>query len=116
MTVYHPVLEVNHFQPEQTKETISRLAQLVEVYVDEEADQHYPAQRAPRLEIKLKNSTTLTCYVENPLGEPSKPLTDEKLEEKFMANCSSIIGGKRAKSIVESIKNLEGNIDTLYSI
>ncbi|MBK5502794.1 MmgE/PrpD family protein [Peribacillus sp. TH14] len=114
--VYHPVLEVNHFQPEQTKETISRLAQLVEVYVDEEADQHYPAQRAARLEIKLKNSTTLTCYVENPLGEPSKPLTDEKLEEKFMANCSSIIGGKRAKSIVESIKNLEGNIDTLYSI
>lgn len=114
--VYHPVLEVNHFQPEQTKETLSRLAQLVEVYVDEEADQHYPAQRAARLEIKLKNSTTHTCYVENPLGEPSKPLTDEKLEMKFIANCSSIIGEERTKLIVQSIKNLEENIETLYSI
>jgi 2-methylcitrate dehydratase PrpD len=114
--IYHPVLEVNHFQPEQTKETIGWLAQLVEVYVDEEADQHYPAQRAARLEIKLKNSTILTCYVENPLGEPSKPLTYEKLEMKFMANCSPIIGEERAKSIVQSIKNLEENIETLYSI
>ena len=114
--IYHPVLEVNHFQPEQTKETISRLAQLVEVYVDEEADQHYPAQRAARLEIKLKNSKTLTYYVENPLGEPSKPLSDEKLEMKFIANCSSIIGEERAMLIVQSIKNLEGNMETLYSI
>ncbi|MEH6946132.1 MmgE/PrpD family protein [Bacillus sp. JJ634] len=114
--VYHPVLEVNHFQPEQTKETISKLAQLVEVYVDEEADQHYPAQRAARLEIKLKDSTTLTCYVKNPLGEPSKPLTDEKLEMKFIANCSSIIGEEKAKSIVQNIKNLERNVETLYSI
>lgn len=114
--VYHPVLEVNHFQPEQTKETISKLAKLVEVYVDEEADQRYPAQRAARLEIRLENNTTLTCFVENPLGEPSKPLTDKKLEMKFMANCSSVIGEERAKLIIKSIKNLEENVETLYSI
>ena len=114
--IYHPILEVNHFHPEKTKETIGRLAQLVEVYVDEEADQHYPAQRAARLEIKLKNGETLTCYVENPLGEPSKPLKDEKLENKFMANCSPLIGEEKALAIVKSIKKLEENMEILYSI
>ena len=114
--IYHPVLEIKHFNPEKTKETIGRLAQLVEVYIDEEADRHYPAQRAARIAIKLKDGRILTCYVENPLGEPSKPLTDEKLEQKFIANCSPIIGEERAAEIVENLRNLEEEIEILYCI
>ena len=114
--IYHPVLEVNHFNPEETKETIGRLARLVEVYIDKEADQHYPAQRAARLEITLKNSQTFSCYVENPLGEPSKPLSDEILEKKFMANCSPVIGEEKAIKIVEGLKNINEKMEILYSI
>lgn len=114
--IYHPVLEINHFEPGNTKDTVGRLAQIVEVYIDEEADRAYPAQRAAKLEITLKNGNRLTYHVENPLGEPSNPLSAEQLEKKFLANCNPLIGKTKAKAIVENINQLEQNTDFLYRI
>ncbi len=114
--IYYPVLEINHFEPRDTNESIRRLAQIVTVYIDKEAERAYPAQRAAMLEITLKNGDTLLKRVENPLGEPSNPLSAEQLENKFLANCIPFAGETTARTIVENINQLEFKKDFLYHI
>lgn len=114
--IYHPVLGINHFEPGSTKDTVGRLAQLVTVYIDEEAERAYPAQRAAKLEITLENGVKLINHVENPLGEPNNPLSEKQLENKFLSNCTPLIGETKARTIVENIKQLELSTDFLYQI
>jgi 2-methylcitrate dehydratase PrpD len=109
----HAHLPVDVFQPKSAPEELWRLCREAEIYVDEEADREYPAKRAARLELELADGTKLAHFVDNPLGEPSKPLNDEQLETKFLQNCAPILGEKKALQYVATIWNLPGDASVL---
>jgi len=114
--VVHPVLKMNHFDPNQVDERVRSLIGHIEVYIDKEADQAYPAERASNVEIIFRNGENLSWRVANPLGEPSNPLTYQQLEQKFLANCAPFIGEDRCKELLVSLDNIEKNMNFLYQI
>lgn len=115
-SLIHPMLEIPHFNPMNADETTNNLVQLVEVYIDEDANNVYPKERLAKLEILLKNGEILHSTVRNPLGEPDNPLSDEKLEQKALVNCTPVIGEEKTRRIIDQIKNMEREIDFLYQI
>jgi 2-methylcitrate dehydratase PrpD len=65
------------------------------------------------VQIETMDGNVYEHFVDNPLGEPSKPMPDEQLLNKFMDNCSPVIGIEKAKLLVEGIEHLETCIDFL---
>ena len=69
------------------------------------------------LRVKMKDGQVYSEYVARPLGEPSRPLPQEKLVEKFMkqAEFSGSITTADAEKAIELLEDLE-NMDTINSI
>lgn len=98
-------------------EELVRLSELVDVYVDEEAEESYPEKRMARVYIDLKDGSTLSAVVDHPLGEPNNPISDEDLEGKFISNCSSVIGQEKAQQWIEHLRRWpEEENDFLFSV
>jgi 2-methylcitrate dehydratase PrpD len=72
------------------------------------------------LEVRMKNGDVYTEYVARALGEPYRPLTQEKLVEKFMTQVefSKLVDVEGAKKMVEMLENLENaaNINDILGL
>ncbi|MFD1414489.1 MmgE/PrpD family protein [Oceanobacillus jeddahense] len=115
-SIVYPTLEINHFNSEYVDKSVLSLAQVVEVETDEEANHVYPGERLAKVEISLKDGTVLAETVRNPLGEPNNPLSDEKLAQKVLANCTPVIGEEKTKKLIHQIGEMEKGIEFLYEI
>ncbi|MEQ2525877.1 MmgE/PrpD family protein [Robertmurraya yapensis] len=116
LALVHPSLEIEHFTPENSTDLIRNLAKRVDIYIDERAEQVYPYERPAFIEITLKDGTKMVESVSNPLGEPSVPLDDKKLKEKFLGNCKGIMGEDKAQQTIDNIFNKDINLDFLYRL
>lgn len=110
-------LNIELFHPQHADKEFWELCEKVELYVDEEAESIYPEKRAARVNIMMSDGSNRTCFIDNPLGEHSKPLMNEQLNQKFFDNCVSIIGEQKASSFLKSISNiLQEETSFLYDI
>ncbi|MFS0574028.1 MmgE/PrpD family protein [Sporosarcina sp. 179-K 3D1 HS] len=109
-------LQVNHFKPENAGEQVWELCDKIEIYVDEEADKNYPQKRAAKVEIIMDDGRTIKEVLDNPLGEPTRPLSDRQIEAKFYDNCAPIIGEEKAEKFIENMKSFQNDLDFLYEI
>jgi 2-methylcitrate dehydratase PrpD len=107
-------LGVEHFYPTRQNDDFWRLVDKVMIFIDEEADALYPKKRAARVRIKLVNGENVSHFVDTPLGEPSKPMSDEQIRLKFIGNSTPIIGEEKAERIVKNIELLEQDAKFLF--
>lgn len=114
--LYFPTLEIGNFEPKDAPELLKKLSKLVEVYIDKRAEDVYPHKRPATIEVTFNNGEPITEHVENPLGEPSNPLPDNMLDEKFYGNCRAIIGENEARELINKIRNMEKGIEFLFHI
>lgn len=63
---------------------------------------------AGRLDIQWEDGTTTVDKEDEPVGEPSNPMTEDQVQQKFSSLSSSVYGGDRTGKILRSVKNLEG--------
>lgn len=71
-----------------------------------------PGKRGARVVITLDNGNQYSDFVENPLGEPEHPMSDEKLEEKYF-DLMRFAG--RDKGVAEHLRFLIWNIENNYN-
>ena len=72
------------------------------------------------LEVRMKNGEVYIEYVARALGEPYRPLSQEKLVEKFMKQVefSKLVNIADAKKLVEMLEDLENvaNINDILGL
>ncbi len=97
-----------HLQPKwlNSREIIDFIPK-IETYVDSEIDTIYPAKFPARIETEMNDGSILCSYVEVPTGSKEKPLSNEKLEKKFMEQVDGIVEPGIAREIIKLINNLE---------
>lgn len=93
------------------------LAKKVCVQEDEEMTALSPGKRGARVIVKTTNGAVLSAEVDNPLGEPEHPMSDDALEKKYceMMNFAGI-EYPRAVSIRDMIWNIENNYNEFIKV
>ncbi|WP_010531849.1 MmgE/PrpD family protein [Lentibacillus jeotgali] len=98
---------INQFTEERIQDIrILRLAQKVDVIIDEKFERSYPKNWGCSLEVKTNDKTYIKEII-NAKGDPTNPLTLNELEEKFLYLSKNLLGIPQASSIVAAIRNLE---------
>lgn len=95
-------VELKHFAPEVRRTPRLRAAcERIEVRQDPELDARYPRERPARVTIRRRDGKPLVREVAQPLGEPSRPLNDSALTDKFLRLVQPVAGEDRAQQIAE---------------
>ena len=97
---------------------IAALVARTEVLADDAFATDYPQGRPARVTVELVNGQRWTEFQEVPYGDITRPLDDEAIEQKFLANVVDIIGAQRAQAIIDCIARLEqvANISDLTQL
>lgn len=99
---------IDQFTKERIKdEKVLKLAEKVEVEVDDQFSAAYPDKWGCQLEVVTNDGSVYVESLEDAKGDPKFPLTMEELQAKFLALSSKSIGRKNALQIIEIINNLE---------
>jgi 2-methylcitrate dehydratase PrpD len=81
---------------------IDALRRKVKLNIDESK-----AEDACRLVLHLKDGSELTEEVTHATGSPQNPLSDQRLEEKFLALATPTIGESAAKTLLDRLWHLD---------
>lgn len=89
-------------------EKVKALTKIVKVVEDKELTLLSPEKRGAEVIVKTKDGFSYSEYVENPLGEPEHPMSDQMLEEKYwdMVSFAGVDNHVAAK-MISNIWNLE---------
>ena len=90
------------------------LAERVAVSVTPEIDQLFPEKAAARVTLDTAQGN-FTTTVEYPRGDPSNPLSDSELEEKFRRLTVEVIGEENSQQLMEVVAQLE-HMDSVKSL
>lgn len=83
-----------------------------------ELEQRYPDGRPARLSARLKDGTRQEILVEAPLGDASRPMDQQQLRSKFLAQTIPLLGAEGAAQAADAIMTLENinNMDWLSTL
>lgn len=90
-------------QADLADERVRALTARTRVEEDPELTAIFPAKWACRVEIRLRDGRRFTERVDVPKGEPSNPMTDGELREKFHRLADPVIGVAAADGIAETV-------------
>jgi 2-methylcitrate dehydratase PrpD len=92
------------FAPERLRDpAIRALMARVTVDLDPELVDAYPARRAARVRVTLKDGRELARYQPTRKGDPDAPLSDEELSEKFLELAGPAIGSAAAEALLSAL-------------
>jgi 2-methylcitrate dehydratase PrpD len=92
------------FEPASLRDpAIRALMPRVTVGLDPELVDAYPARRAARVEVRLKDGRALTRYQPTRKGDPDAPLSDAELSEKFLELAGPAIGDAAARGLLDEL-------------
>jgi 2-methylcitrate dehydratase PrpD len=83
-----------------------RLARMIEVTEDDEANAAFPADRLARVIVRLKDGRELRSGMTRAVGDPDVPLSDAALIEKFEGLTVPALGRDRADRLREACLGL----------
>jgi 2-methylcitrate dehydratase len=80
-----------------------------------ELEARFAGGRPARLIAQMKDGTKHTILVDAPLGDASRPMGDQQLRGKFLAQALPVIGASRAAQAVDTVMALEtvSDVDSL---
>ncbi len=85
---------------------ILRLANMIEVTEDDEANAAFPADRLARVRISLADGQTHESEMMKAVGDPENPISDDDLHAKFTSLAAPVLGEVRAAQLLEACKAL----------
>lgn len=95
-------VDLASFSPEGlTDPKVQQLTKQVSVHLDEQAQHDYPRSRAAEVTVTLTSGEVYTVRVEQPLGEPDNPLSDEAIESKFRNLAIPVLGLQRVEDALD---------------
>jgi 2-methylcitrate dehydratase PrpD len=92
------------FAPERLADPATRaLMTRVNVHVDAECAAAFPAQRAAKVELRLKDGRVLTRHQTTRKGDPDAPLSDQDLSDKFVELTTDAMGAPAAQALLNAL-------------
>ena len=91
---------------------ILRLMAMINLTVDSELSDVYPARWPARIEIITSAGTRLKGKSDYPKGDPENPLTEEELINKFRGLTAGLLSPSETERIIGSVLELEKMPDT----
>ena len=88
-------------------EGLLKLARRVAVQVDPEIDKLAPDKRGASVELFIKGGGRYKWMVDNPRGEPEKPVSNKELRDKFKTLVNPVLGSDKASKIINTVNRLE---------
>jgi len=79
----------------------------VEVVADPEIEKVFPALQRVVVQIHTKDGRSLKKQLDFPKGDPRNPLTDQEIEEKFVALADGVLSKPAQKKLKDAIWSLE---------
>lgn len=76
---------------------VQRLMPRVQLAIDDQFDQRFPARRGARVQVVLTDGTRLTADVPDRSGSPERPLSADRLADKFVTTAAPVLG-RRARA------------------
>src|SRR5207247_6742570 len=96
------------FQPERFKDPkIWKFLENVKVERNAELSAMYPDAVANIVHVELADGRRLTKRVDYPMGHAKNPLNDTEVERKFFALVDPMLGGDRARKIIDIVWKLD---------
>jgi hypothetical protein len=96
---------------------ILSLTREVRVEEDQKMTSLSPGKRGARVTVLTKSGQSFSVEVENPLGEPEHPMSDDMLAQKYFDLMRfAQVEDSKAKSIHDMIWNLESKFKELQSL
>lgn len=94
------------------------VAKRVKMEIDPEVDREFPAKRAARVTIKLKNGATYQDKVDYCKGLPQNPMSRAEFEEKYRGLAMAVADKDRTEEILKVVYALEKqkNVSALISL
>jgi 2-methylcitrate dehydratase len=86
---------------------IRSLLPKIRVVADPEIDDLFPRVKRARVTIILEDGTSHAHQTDTAKGDPSNPMSETDLEEKFRANGQHVLSGSRLDEIIEATWSLE---------
>jgi 2-methylcitrate dehydratase PrpD len=85
-----------------TDPVVHRLVPRVRLAVDEQYDERFPARRGARVQLLLTGGQRLAVEVPDRSGSPERPLTAERLADKFVSTAAPVLG-ERARPALAAL-------------
>jgi 2-methylcitrate dehydratase PrpD len=76
---------------------VQRLMPRVQLAIDDQFDRRFPARRGARVQVVLTDGTRLTADVPDRSGSPERPLSADRLADKFVTTAAPVLG-RRARA------------------
>lgn len=104
----HGSVRLLAFEPERLNDPVTRsLMARISKALDPEVDAGFPARRAARVSIRLRDGRSFTHWQSDRKGDPELPLTDADLEGKLIELASPVIGESAARALLTRIWALD---------
>ena len=97
---------------------ILRLANMIEVTEDDEANAVFPKDRLAKVSIMLTDGRKLESAMMKAVGDPEDPISDADLHAKFLSLAAPVLGKARAGQLLEACKGLwdAGSVSELVEL
>ena len=103
----HGSVRLAAFEPERISDArVRALLPRIALKLDEELDARFPAQRAARVTIAMKDGATHQFLQPTRKGDPDMPLSDEELSAKFTELAGSVLDAGDAEVLLAALWSL----------
>ncbi|MBH1964566.1 MAG: MmgE/PrpD family protein [Comamonadaceae bacterium] len=82
---------------------LAALAALVRVTPDVQCNAEYPVHGPARVRVSMADARVFEQYINDPLGAPEQPISDEALLDKFVMALASVLPAESARSLMKSL-------------
>lgn len=97
----HGSIRLDAYTPERLADPrVRALMARVSVSLDPEIDALFPARRAARVEMQLKDGRALAHVQPHRIGDPDLPLSDAQLEAKYRELAAPVLGADAADRLL----------------
>ncbi len=105
-------VSMNSFSPKRLRDPrLHELMKKIHVVKLPELEQRYPTTMPTRLTIRTSRGATYSRQVDQPLGHPGHPLTDQEVEDKLRRLASRRVDRVRLQRLLDFVWHLERQPD-----
>jgi 2-methylcitrate dehydratase PrpD len=89
-----------------TTEPVLALMRRVRMTADDEFEREFPARRGARVDVTTRSGHRIQAVVRDRSGSPQNPLSDARVEEKFLRLAGAVGGAAYASRLLVGIRDL----------
>ena len=104
----------DYFEADLNDPVLLDLARRVDTVVEDEREDSFPT--GVRLEITMMDGSVLEHSVAHAHGEPENPLSEDEIEEKFLAMVTPVLGADRGQEVADLVRKGVENLPTVTAL